>query len=104
LAYRDFPEYDPLITEPEHLAGVYFSELMTSHVNWTVAEKDSFQQELRYGLHTDVCSGSLPGSMKKGPRDTLVRTRDSTQKTVSYIGYPEFNDDYEEPSTCSPKV
>jgi len=98
--YRDFPTYDPVITEPANLAGVTFSELMTSYVDWTPSEKASLQEQLRYDLHIESCSAPLPGTMER-VTSGLLSTRDKTKQGFTYIGYPEYDQEYEEPSTCA---
>jgi hypothetical protein len=72
---------------------------MTNYVVWTPEEKASLQQQLRYDFHYEGCSAPLTGDIQPG-KNGMISTKPDSKQQFNLIGYPEFDEEYEEPDTC----
>lgn len=90
IYFRNDALTNPIITAPEHLAGLSFLDYVDSIV-WNDVTRGELERLMRFSLHTEQCGGD--GFQK--------RSTYSTRETY-YVTYPDIEEEYVPPNSECP--
>lgn len=77
MIHRSAYDDEPILTKPDAIAGLKFSDYLNTMIDWTDDLKNKLQQELRYRAHETRCLG-----------------------TMMPVSYPEIKQEYVEEDVC----